>query len=280
MAAQKGTQREYLLSLNLDDPLRKHLIAHEVNLIVERPLGDEYGLSWWEQSEWLNIGFQGRQGTGFDMNEEPYLKGFAAYQSTWARDGDLAELPRVLKQYQTHLNSINKVVCFGLGSPHAAWEVVASAEGFEHADVWRSSCQYATALELAKLFKEFNGCKEIHVFAQDPELTLMEINAFPKVGITVVNPYLHEGFGLIDSNTFVFSISLDFAAKLEDIILATSQPAGMVSSPEGQFRRLRNAILNEYTEVPCNAFRDQSVIYKRIEYVAPLARGRLFILKS
>ncbi|KAH8158080.1 hypothetical protein CIB48_g10164 [Xylaria polymorpha] len=269
--------RDYILSLEPDDPERKQLIVHQANMIVEQPLRREFGLSRREESEWLNVGYKDPDGTGLDMNEEAFLESFMAFQSAWANDEDLDNLLYVLREHRTYLSNINKIVCFGLGSPQARSGVNVEDEPTEKFEAWCSACQYATALELANLFKEFNGGTQVQVFAQDPKLTLMEINAFPKLGITIVNPYLHEGFTLIDSNTFVFSVALNHEAKLKEIIMATSQPAGIVSSPNRDDRASRKAMRKEYAQVHCDGLGEWFVTYAGIENAVPLAGAKLFI---
>ncbi|KAJ2989718.1 hypothetical protein NUW58_g3325 [Xylaria curta] len=272
--------REWFLRFRLDDPDREKHIAEEAHWIIDDACEENSGLSCEEKKEWLNIGYVPK---GFDlgMDEELFLKIFKAHQSAWANDTDLTKLTRILTYNKTRLRNITKIVCFGLGSLQAIYNNPRYEKA--KAEVWRVSCQYATALQLAKLFKEFNGGKEVQVFAQDPTLTLMEINAFPKIGINVVNPHLHQGFALVDQNTFVFSICIDFKAKMEHIIMATSQPAAMIFNPD--FRPLglskpMQMLKEEYTHVPCTAFKGQWTWHEGHRIEAPLGpKAKLFILK-
>ncbi|KAI1748273.1 hypothetical protein F4782DRAFT_551192 [Xylaria castorea] len=191
MAAQSGSQREHLLSLKLDDPERKRLIRRKANSIRGGPIGHEHGMYWKGKSRWLNIGFEGELGRGFSMDEVQFLENFAAHQ-----------------QHEIRLRNINKIVCFGLGSPQVCLDPCAGDEPYGAMMAWRSYCQYATALELAKLFKEFNG---------------------------------------------------------------------MVFTPNDESKTLSESLLNEFIEVPCNAFRDDWITYGGEEDYAPLAQAKLLI---
>ncbi|KAK5625702.1 hypothetical protein RRF57_001418 [Xylaria bambusicola] len=264
MALQRRPGREYFMSLKLDDPERKNLIAEEADFIL--------------QNELWTIGIAEKVGPEF-FCEEPFLTIFRAYRATWAGHNDLTELMRVLRQHKAGLSTINKIVCFSLGSPQSV------SVNFKYAKstVWRYFCQYTTALELAKLFREFNGGKEAQVFAQDPNITPVEINAFPKVGITIVNSRLHKGFGLIDPNTFVFSIT-HRTSNLKEIIMATSQPAGMIFTPNYRHSTINKAlqeVCEEYNEVHCDALTSRWATFEGQQIYHPLGwDAKLFLLKK
>ncbi|EMR71966.1 hypothetical protein UCREL1_982 [Eutypa lata UCREL1] len=159
--------REFLLSRKPNDEKRKRIVIQRANYLVEY---NDRVIPKYPKATWL---------------KSPYRK-------------EVIEALRHLAE-QGRLPNVDKIVCFGLGSP--------------------------AALDLAKGISILTHRKDIEVYAQDPYMTLKDINVLTRAGIKVVNPFLQEGYTLVDENTFVLSVYLNYTANIEAMTLECTRPA-------------------------------------------------------
>ena len=122
---------------------------------------------------------------------------------------------------------ISRVVCFGMGS-------FVDEEG----NVDPAACKrYVGAADLAVVLMGEpaageDGKPRFEVYVSEPELSKYEIDFLISHGLQVLNPYLHEGYYLIDSNTLVFGApGVDPSLRLEQMILEFSRPAVIMMAP-------------------------------------------------
>ncbi|RYP08584.1 hypothetical protein DL764_001819 [Monosporascus ibericus] len=146
--------------------------------------------------------------------------------------------------------NVNKIVCFGLGS--------FATGGYKTVDV-RSAGRYAAAMIIGQVVAELAGRDWIPIYAQDADLNKTDISVLRRVGIQAVNPYLHEGYTLVDRGTFVMSVDVADGARLEQMVLDCSTPAAIFMTnfrPDG-LRRVADAprvaaygiLAEEYTKI-------------------------------
>jgi hypothetical protein len=111
-------------------------------------------------------------------------------------------------------DSLNKIVCFGLG------EFTASDRGFK-GFAGRCHTQHAAVETIAKLLRKK---REIICYAQDPGYNDNDKEMLRSIGITAIDD--PRGFLEVDSNTLVISISPNIPIK--QIITDLQPPGAMI----------------------------------------------------
>ncbi|RDL35203.1 uncharacterized protein BP5553_07134 [Venustampulla echinocandica] len=123
---------------------------------------------------------------------------------------------RSLKQHlatATFSVSINKIVCFGLGS----------LTGTDKPHPSRSNTQHAAVETMAEVLKERSG-RSIHCYAQEPEYNAVDKEFLETIKITPVDD--PKGFLEVDANTLVISVNPNVPVK--QIIADIQWPAAML----------------------------------------------------
>ncbi|KAI1260252.1 hypothetical protein F5Y18DRAFT_441931 [Xylariaceae sp. FL1019] len=243
---------EDLFSLTSDNPKRNEYIIQKAKDMVKDRVHDSLLCEDCRQN-WLNIGFQ-----------------------TPSCD-DLTSFIAAVREHKESLKTSDKIVCIGSGSTVGVWDT--SSSGCEKAEQYRVCSQYGTALSIAELIREVNG-KDAKIIASDPAMTITEIECFPKVDIQVVNPYKHEAYGMIDSNTFVLSICAEREMKVEEMIISTSRPAAMLWDPYlERTRAVAWCFYLGYSRVQCEAFKKRHIVIEDQKTLAPLGPGTELFIK-
>ncbi|RYP89582.1 hypothetical protein DL770_004303 [Monosporascus sp. CRB-9-2] len=240
--------RQSLLSRGADDLRRRFTIEQRGNAIVQFPrkLTPDQMLKWLETG---NPHEQPHAGTD-EAAHEQFLR--------WGEEFHSEEDARELRDLFTRLHGdgklpcrqIDKIVCFGLGS--------FATGGYKTVDV-RSAGRYAAAIIIGQLVAGLTGRDWIPIYAQDPDLNKTDISVLRHVGIQAVNPYLHEGYVLVDRGAFVMSVDVADGARLEQMVLECSAPAAILMTnfrPDG-LRRVADAprvaaygiLAKEYTKI-------------------------------
>ncbi|KAI1265988.1 hypothetical protein F5Y18DRAFT_435442 [Xylariaceae sp. FL1019] len=228
----------------------------------------DFPIQWADQicndcmENWMQVGFQNPPQYP-DTDEETFFALFQAAEERWVNSDDLAELMDALKPYESRLKSINKIVCFGLGSTVGKWWCFDAdcrkCDWRLELEADRVRYQYLTALALADYIQRVNNydCPDVEVFASDPKLTITEIECFPKLRIQILNPYKFEAIQLVDENTFVLSICLPNIVAVDNVIMrkAVRPPVMMLTKymKEATVPDRLQAFYNDYIRVPCNA---------------------------
>lgn len=211
--------REFLLSRKPNDEKRKRIIMQRANYLVEY---NDRVIPKYPKATWLKVGYQADK---FPGSRDQLYNILQRMLTTWRKSPYRKEVIEALRHLaeQGRLPNVDKIVCFGLGSP-GGLEVDNYGQPNTLGD-WRSCSQYAAALDLAKGISILTHRKDIEVYAQDPYMTLKDINVLTRAGIKVVNPFLQEGYTLVDENTFVLSVYLNYTANIEAMTLECTRPA-------------------------------------------------------
>ncbi len=241
----KPLNRKLLLPGGVNYERRKEIITDRANYLVKHdastvPQG-------YPVENWVKVGFQGCQTHG---SEDRAYAIFQALQSTWRQSPHRKELKKLVVQLARHgrVPNVEKIVCFGNGSPgglqlddnivfggdsdggddvngDAETDKTNNSSAYSDDMANRSCMQYPAALDLASLISKLTHSRKIHVYAQEPFLTLKDINTLTRASVRVVNPFTHEGYTLIDQDTFVFAINLNYGGHIEAMSLECARPA-------------------------------------------------------
>ncbi|KAI0198785.1 hypothetical protein F4808DRAFT_462367 [Astrocystis sublimbata] len=255
-----------ILALPLNDPEREKAIRKKANSIIWEEGGEDdwllgtlYRLTKKQQLDWMTTGYKETR-VEFKRNQETKTKydaQFADDHNSWVAHQDFLTLKSLMWEHQAYFRNVTKIVCFGLGSPHVYFvkntkvdEEYKRARSCE----FSSHAQYATARELGSLIKHVNGNRTVKIYAQDPQLTYMEIKHFPdQYGIEVVNPYRHKGYCLVDQYTLVISFDIAPTACHESVLMAVSRPVAMICTPEMDDDSEENSEMQENFEMDENS---------------------------
>ncbi|KAF2741163.1 hypothetical protein EJ04DRAFT_592914 [Polyplosphaeria fusca] len=148
-----------------------------------------------------------------DCRQDPHL---TANIQQWKADWFVSDYRRTLREnLEATLNimdSVNKVVCFGLGP-------IYHFKG-------RPYTQHLAACEIRDVLLKVN--KNVQIYAQEPSYCDMCRSELKKLGITVVDD--PEGFLLIDKNTFVVTVAPNVPVRqiAVDLTYEHGGPAGML----------------------------------------------------
>jgi hypothetical protein len=122
---------------------------------------------------------------------------YQSYRRTWLAS-------QTYLQLKTHLDkitfpTINKIVCFALGTP----------SNFDQRESRRSNIQHAAVESLIEILNEkTGGNKVITCYAQEPLYNHSDRELLRTIGIEAIDdPEGPEGFLKVDENTLVVSIS-------------------------------------------------------------------------
>ncbi|RYP08305.1 hypothetical protein DL765_008847 [Monosporascus sp. GIB2] len=240
--------RQFMLSCGADDSRRRNIIEQRGNAIVQFPRK----LTPDQIHNWLETGDPHKQPhTGTD---EEALEQFLRWGEEFSDEVDGQELrdvfARLHEDGKLPCSQIDKIVCFGLGS--------FAMGGYKTVDM-RSAGRYAAAMIIGQVIAGPTGRDVLPIYAQDPELNRTDIRVLRRVGIRAVNPYLHEGYVLVDRGTLVASVDVADGARLEQMVLECSAPAAVLMTDfrHDGLRRIADAprvaayaiLAGEYTKV-------------------------------
>ncbi|KAI0476168.1 hypothetical protein GGR56DRAFT_693450 [Xylariaceae sp. FL0804] len=179
------------------------------------------------KQSWLETGFFGTNVSNRPEARQTAVANLAAAINWWANSLDQREFFTTLTgllQADNPFRSIDRIVCIGSGTPGRG----------KTSDAERSARQYAAALWLAETISNLTHGRNVEVFVQEPRLSWVEMDALKQIGITPVNPYLHEGFAKIDQRTMVMAICMPNDLPVLQMILETTRPAAIIYSPDEQ----------------------------------------------
>ncbi|RYP63947.1 hypothetical protein DL769_006825 [Monosporascus sp. CRB-8-3] len=209
--------RQSMLSRGADDLRRRYIIEQRGNAIVQfqRKITPDQILNWLETGDPLK---QPHAGTDEGAHEQ-----FLRWGEEFNNEADGRELSDVFTRLHEDgklpCRQIGKIVCFGLGS--------FAMGGYKTVDM-RSAGRYAAAMIIGQVVAGLAGRDILPIYAQDPDLNRTDIAVLRRVGIQVVNPYLHEGYVLVDRGALVMSIDVADGARLEQMVLECSAPAAIL----------------------------------------------------
>ncbi|RYP50145.1 hypothetical protein DL768_004262 [Monosporascus sp. mg162] len=123
---------------------------------------------------------------------------------------------------------IDKIVCFGLGS--------FTTGGYVTVDV-RSRGRYAAAIVIAQMVADLTGRDWIPIYAQDRDLNKTDLCVLRRVGIRAVNPYLHEGYMVLE------------CSAPTAILMTTFKPDGLRRVVDVPRVAAYGILTNEYTKI-------------------------------
>ncbi|CAG9983969.1 unnamed protein product [Clonostachys byssicola] len=153
----------------------------------------------------------------------------------WTKSKVCKELTDTIAGLPTVATTIDKVVCFGLGSFSNWDDTVKKKDGeSDGTPVRRTMTQHAAALTMATEFGKRVGKGPLKVYTQDPEYTDADKQVLRDLGIEVVGGAGALGFTYVDSDALVFSIAPNIPVR--QIVADIARPAAMVwctVQPEG-----------------------------------------------
>ncbi|CAH0047812.1 unnamed protein product [Clonostachys solani] len=148
----------------------------------------------------------------------------------WTKSKVCKELGDTIAGMPNVATTIDKVVCFGLGSfsnfrrsDDGEEETDGDADGMP---LRRAMVQHAAALTMATEFGKRVGKGPLKIFTQDPAYTDTEKQVLRDLGIEVVGGSGSLGFTYVDSDTLVFSIAPNIPVR--QIVADIARPAAMV----------------------------------------------------
>ena len=223
--------RPYMLSDRITEERRRSVITERANYLVEYdralfPLG-------FPEEEWPLRGWQGRQ---YPWDPQRLYEKFEGWARHWRDSDDRQELVTVFSRLalEGRLPNIERIVTFGNGPPGGF------GPGFgyipqpgEHPDERygddimaneRSCLQFAAARDLARLISTLTHGREIDIWVQEPYLTRTDIQVLEWFGVRTANPFTQEGYTLINRDTFVMGIFVNFDGQLEAMTLECGRP--------------------------------------------------------
>ena len=221
--------RRFMLSDRITEERRREIITDRANFLVEY----ESHLIPEDREGWISQGWDG-DGRQYPWTPERLHAVLEGYGKMWRESPDHAEFVSVFRKLarEKRLPNINRIVCFGHGPP-GGLGIRGTNEGDDDETRYgndligngRSCLQYAAALDFAQLISGLTHGRPIDVWVQDPFLTRTDIQALELYGVRVANPYMQEGYTLVDRNTFVIGIFVNREAHLEAMCLEGGRPA-------------------------------------------------------
>ncbi|VUC37014.1 unnamed protein product [Clonostachys rosea] len=176
----------------------------------------------------------------------------AIVKYSWPLSYTCAEVSNILDQHAAISSTINKVVCFGLGS--LAWSIEIEDERYEPEErVYSAIVQHAAALTIANVIGKRLNVGSLAVFCQDPIYNDADKRVLAEAGIQVVGGRGGLGFTYIDEDTVVFSCHPNIPVK--QVVADLDKPAILICNEvkeEGEekwkvFERLGNfGLLSPY----------------------------------
>ncbi|KAK7226980.1 hypothetical protein V2G26_014983 [Clonostachys chloroleuca] len=153
----------------------------------------------------------------------------------WTKSKVCNELADTIAGMSNVATTIDKVVCFGLGSFSGSDDCEKKKDGeSDGTPVRRTMTQHAAALTMAMEFGKRVGKGPLKVYTQDPAYTDAEKQILRDFGIEVLGGSGALGFTYVDSDTLVFSIAPNIPVR--QIVADIARPAAMVwctVEPEG-----------------------------------------------
>ncbi|CAH0046347.1 unnamed protein product [Clonostachys solani] len=143
----------------------------------------------------------------------------------WPLSYTCAEISNILEEQAAISKTINKVVCFGLGS--LGWSIETEDARYEPEErIYSAIIQHAAALTIANVIGKRLGVGSLTVFCQDPIYNDADKRVLAEAGIQVVGGRGGLGFTLIDEDTVVFSCHPNIPVK--QVVADLGRPAILI----------------------------------------------------